>query len=189
MGERLNLPSRVSQGPKRGRQALDLCCHGPMLQQLPPTPHPMFSPMEACGWSRGCCPRSQGVDPPGKNSGILPSFPVIPPISASKALAQQLRLWDGGLETQGWGPPGPGYAGAWREQPQLVARGSERERWVQGLETSETLFTFTVCQIMGGGVCRRLGEGRAVEGAAHHLRPPTRPAPDIPREPSLFLLH
>lgn len=40
MGERLNLPSRVSQGPKRGRQALDLCCHGPMLQQLPPTPHP-----------------------------------------------------------------------------------------------------------------------------------------------------
>lgn len=40
-----------------------------------------------------------------------------------------------------------------------------------------------------GGVCRRLGEGRAVEGAAHHLCPPTRPAPDIPREPSLFLLH
>lgn len=42
----------------------------------------------------------------------LSSFPVIPPISASKALAQQLRLWDGGLETQGRGPPGPGYAGA-----------------------------------------------------------------------------
>lgn len=171
MGERLNLPSRVSQGPKRGRQALDLCCHGPMLQQLPPTPHPMFSPMEACGWSRGCCPRSQGVDPPGKNSGILPSFPTIPPISASKALAQQLRLWDGGLETQGRGPPGPGYAGAWREQPQLVARGSERERWVQGLETSETLFTFTVCQIMEGCVLTP-GGGQGSGGGCPPPPPP-----------------
>lgn len=53
--------------------------------------------------------------PLGERALRLP-LPGIRGLSAFLLLAQGLRLGGWGLETQGQGSPGPGYAGCWPEQ-------------------------------------------------------------------------
>lgn len=122
--------------------------------------------------------------PLGERALRLP-LPGIRGLSAFLLLAQGLRLGGWGLETQGQGSPGPGYAGRWPEQ--ILTH----HWWGQGEKLGDKGWRQQKCSLQRlrnclGGLyerwrCSCLWEGRTVEEAARPFCPQVLSALDFPR--------
>lgn len=94
-----------------------LCCQGPAPTVAWQCPLEQKPAAEAEGIPRMLSTVQWSV-PLGEGalSSARPDLPGICHLWASLLLVQGLKLWGWGLETQGQGSPGPGYAGCWPEQ-------------------------------------------------------------------------
>lgn len=178
LGQRLNLPSRATQGPNKcGRQALGLCCHDPVPAGAPSCPGDQ-QPVAKAEGILGELSRFQGS---GHGWKELCDTPLSLRSSSSWLLRclPSDKLWDWDLDTQG--QAGFPWAGLYREpglsRPCLITRGQrekvEYEDWSHQKCSLHSQNHLGISKACGeAGRWRRL----PTTSAPHAL-----PAPDFPR--------